>query len=181
MAREHRKKSESDQEDIVKHLVSVNRVSKVVKGGKRFSFSALIVVGDKRGRAGYGSGKAREASDAVRKATDQAVRSMVRVYLKEGRTIHYDTTASYGAGLIHMRRAPQGTGIIAGDAMRAVFDALGIQDIVAKSFRSTNPHNVIKATFKALLDIKSPRIIAQKRNKRISDLFYSSVQSELAS
>jgi small subunit ribosomal protein S5 len=174
MAREPRgERSGRDKQEVelIRNLVSVNRVAKVVKGGKRFSFSALVVVGDGRGRIGYGSGKAREVPEAVKKAMDQASKSMVRIPLKEGRTLHHDLTYRYGAGKVHLRSAPQGTGVIAGGPMRAVFEALGIQDVVSKSIGSSNPHNMVKATFYALSEIRSPRYVAAKRGKRVSDLF----------
>lgn len=175
MARESRgergNRGERQEVELIRNLVSVNRVAKVVKGGKRFGFSALVVVGDGKGRVGYGSGKAREVPEAVRKAMDQASKSLVRIPLKEGRTLHHDITYRYGAGHVHLRSAPQGTGVIAGGPMRALFEALGIQDVVSKSLGSSNPHNMVKATFYALSAIRSPRFVAAKRNKRISDLF----------
>lgn len=163
-------KQRSDTE-LIRNLVSINRVAKVVKGGKRFTFSALVVVGDGAGCVGYGTGKAREVPDAVRKATEQATRSMVRIPLKEGRTIHHDMTASFCAGKVHLRVAPIGTGVIAGGPMRAVFQALGVQDVVSKSLRSSNPHNMVKATLKALKTIIPPRMIAQKRGKKVAEIF----------
>jgi small subunit ribosomal protein S5 len=161
---------ERDQGEFVDRLVSVNRVAKVVKGGRRFGFSALVVVGDGKGRVGYGSGKAREVPEAVRKATEQAKRSMVRVPLRQGRTLHHDTQGRFGSGHVMMRAAPPGTGIIAGGPMRAVFEALGIGDVVAKSMGSSNPHNMVKAAFAALGGIMSPRAVAAKRGKKVSDL-----------
>ena len=159
-----------EQSELVDRLVSVNRVAKVVKGGRRFGFSALVVVGDGKGRVGYGSGKAREVPEAVRKATEQAKRSMVRVPLRQGRTLHHDIEGYFGSGHVLMRAAPPGTGIIAGGAMRAVFEALGIGDVVAKSMGSSNPHNMVKATFAALGRVMSPRSVAAKRGKKVSDL-----------
>jgi small subunit ribosomal protein S5 len=156
--------------DLVDRLVSVNRVAKVVKGGRRFGFSALVVVGDGKGRVGYGSGKAREVPEAVRKATEQAKRSMVRIPLRQGRSLHHDTEGRFGSGHVMMRAAPPGTGIIAGGPMRAVFEALGIGDVVAKSMGSSNPHNMVKATFAGLTGIMSPRHVAAKRGKKVSDL-----------
>ena len=156
--------------ELVDRLVSVNRVAKVVKGGRRFGFSALVVVGDTKGRVGYGSGKAREVPEAVRKATEQAKRSMIRVPLRQGRTLHHDVRGHFGAGHVLMRAAPPGTGIIAGGPMRAVFEALGIGDVVAKSMGSTNPHNMVKATFNGLQGMASPRAVAAKRGKKVSDL-----------
>jgi len=156
--------------DLVDHLVSVNRVAKVVKGGRRFGFSALVVVGDGKGRVGYGSGKAREVPEAVRKATEQAKRSMIRVPLRQGRTLHHDVKGHFGAGRVVLRAAPAGTGIIAGGPMRAVFEALGIGDVVAKSIGTSNPHNMIKATFDALNQVMSPRLVAAKRGKKVSEI-----------
>jgi small subunit ribosomal protein S5 len=166
-----RNNTESKQEvELIDRLITVNRVSKVVKGGKKFGFSALVVVGDGRGRAGHGIGKAREVSDAVRKATEAAKRSMVRVPLREGRTVHHDMQGRYGSGKVVLRSAPSGTGIIAGGPMRAVFEAVGVQDVVAKSLGSANPHNMVKATFDALIAIKSPRAIASKRGMKVGDI-----------
>jgi small subunit ribosomal protein S5 len=156
--------------DLIDRLVNVNRVAKVVKGGRRFGFSALVVVGDGKGRVGYGGGKAREVPEAVRKATEQAKRSMVRVPLRQGRTLHHDVQGHYGAGRVVLRAAPPGTGIIAGGPMRAVFEALGIGDVVAKSIGTSNPHNMIKATFAALANINSPRSIAAKRGKKVGEI-----------
>ncbi len=156
--------------ELVDRLVSVNRVAKVVKGGRRFGFSALVVVGDGKGRVGYGGGKAREVPEAVRKATEQAKRSMIRVPLRQGRTLHHDVQGHYGAGRVVLRAAPAGTGIIAGGPMRAVFEALGIGDVVAKSIGSSNPHNMIKATFAALTNITSPRAVAAKRGKKVGEI-----------
>ena len=156
--------------ELVEKLVAVNRVTKVVKGGRRMGFAAIVVVGDGRGKVGCGSGKAREVPDAVRKATEAAKRAMIRVPLREGRTLHHDIYGRFGAGKVYLRAAPTGTGIIAGGPMRAVFEALGVQDIVAKSVGTSNPHNMIKATLEALQDIRSPRTIAQKRSKKVSDL-----------
>ncbi len=151
--------------EFLEKLVSINRVAKVVKGGRRFGFAALVVVGDQKGRAGHGAGKAREVPEAIRKATEQAKRNMVRVPLREGRTLHHDITGRYGAGRVVLRAAPPGTGVIAGGPMRAVFEALGAQDVVCKSTGSANPHNMVKATFAALAQTMSPREVAAKRNK----------------
>jgi small subunit ribosomal protein S5 len=156
--------------DLVDRLVNINRVAKVVKGGRRFGFSALVVVGDGKGRVGYGGGKAREVPEAVRKATEQAKRSMIRVPLRQGRTLHHDVQGQFGAGRVVLRAAPAGTGIIAGGPMRAVFDALGVSDVVAKSLGTANPHNMIKATFAALSSMMSPRAIAAKRGKKVGDI-----------
>ncbi len=164
--RENREESE-----LIEKLVGINRVAKVVKGGRRFGFAALVVVGDGRGRVGHGAGKAREVPEAIRKATEQAKRSMVRVPLREGRTLHHDIKGDFGAGHVVLRAAPAGTGIIAGGPMRAIFESLGVQDIVAKSTGSSNPHNMIKATFDALTQIRSPRAIAAKRGKKVSEVF----------
>ena len=155
---------------IIDKLVTINRVAKVVKGGRRFAFAALVVVGDQKGRVGYGAGKAREVPEAIRKATEQARRSLVRVPLREGRTLHHDMKDSYGAGKVVIRAARPGTGIIAGGPMRAIFEALGVQDVVAKSIGSSNPHNMIKATFAALTHATSPRAVAARRGKKVSDL-----------
>ncbi|OHC74593.1 MAG: 30S ribosomal protein S5 [Rhodospirillales bacterium RIFCSPLOWO2_12_FULL_58_28] len=151
-------------------MVHINRVAKVVKGGRRFSFAALVVAGDGNGRVGYGSGKAREVPEAIRKATDQAKRTMIRVPLRDGRTIHHDVTGSYGAGKVVLRSAAPGTGIIAGGPMRAVFETMGVQDVVAKSLGSTNPHNMVKATFDALSCSMSPRIVAARRGKKVGEI-----------
>jgi small subunit ribosomal protein S5 len=156
--------------DIVDRLVNINRVAKVVKGGRRFGFSALVVVGDGKGRVGYGGGKAREVPEAVRKATEQAKRSMIRVPLRQGRTLHHDVQGHFGAGRVVLRAAPAGTGIIAGGPMRAVFEALGVSDVVAKSLGTSNPHNMIKATFEALASMMSPRAVAAKRGKTVGDI-----------
>ena len=156
--------------EFVDKLVSIKRVAKVVKGGRRFGFAALVVVGDQRGRVGYGSGKAREVPEAIRKATESAKRTMLRVPLREGRTLHHDATGKFGAGKVIVRAAPPGTGIIAGGPMRAVFETLGVQDVVAKSVGSSNPHNMVKATFVALQNMASPRAIAARRGLKVSDV-----------
>ena len=159
-----------EDSDFVEKLVGINRVAKVVKGGRRFGFAAIVVVGDSKGRVGHGSGKAREVPEAIRKATEQARRSMIRVPLREGRTLHHDIIGHYGAGEVIMRAAPAGTGIIAGGPMRAIFEALGVQDVVAKSLGTSNPHNMIKATFQALSRSVSPRSVAQRRGKKVSEI-----------
>lgn len=164
------KRAKSDKE-LIRRNISVSRVSKVVKGGKRFNFSALVVVGDGKGFIGFGAGKAREVTDAIRKATDIASKSMQKFPIKEGRTIHQDVKGRFGAGSVYLRSAPKGTGVIAGGAMRAIFEAVGIKDVVAKTLNSTNPHNVIKATFAALKSIETPRMVAMKRDRKVSDLF----------
>jgi len=156
--------------DLTEKLVAINRVAKVVKGGRRFGFAALVVVGDGRGRVGYGAGKAREVPEAIQKATEQAKARMIRVPLREGRTVHHDIKGRFGAGKVVIRCAPTGTGIIAGGPMRAVFESLGIQDVVAKSIGSSNPYNMIKATMEALQATRSPRFIANKRGKKISEI-----------
>jgi len=156
--------------DLVDRLVNINRVAKVAKGGRRFGFSALVVVGDGKGRVGYGGGKAREVPEAVRKATEQAKRSLIRVPLRQGRTLHHDIEGQFGAGHVVLRAAPAGTGIIAGGPMRAVFEALGVSDVVAKSLGTANPHNMIKATFVALTNMMSPRSVAAKRGKKVGDI-----------
>jgi small subunit ribosomal protein S5 len=156
--------------ELIDKLVSINRVAKVVKGGRRFGFAALVVIGDGKGKVGYGAGKAKEVPDAMRKAMDAAKKNMVRIPLREGRTLHHDLYGTYGAGEVVIRSAPAGTGIIAGGPMRAVFEALGVQDVVAKSIGTSNPHNMIKATFNALKDMRSPRAIAAKRGKKVGDI-----------
>ena len=165
-----RDQRDREEQELMDRLVSINRVAKVVKGGRRFGFAALVVVGDGRGRVGHGSGKAREVPEAIRKATEAAKRKLVRVPLREGRTLHHDTTGRYGAGKVVVRAAPSGTGIIAGGPMRAVFETLGIQDVVAKSTGSQNPHNMVKATINALENLMSPRSVAAKRGKKVSDI-----------
>jgi small subunit ribosomal protein S5 len=157
-------------DELIDKLVTINRVAKVVKGGRRFAFAALVVVGDQKGRVGYGAGKAREVPGAIRKATDRAKRGMIRVPMKEGRTLHHDVVGNYGAGHVVLRSAAAGTGIIAGGPMRAVFETLGIGDVVAKSLGSRNPHNMVKATFDALTRVASPRSVASRRGKKVSDL-----------
>jgi small subunit ribosomal protein S5 len=160
----------NEESEFAEKLVSINRVAKVVKGGRRFGFAALVVVGDRKGRVGYGSGKAREVPEAIRKATEQARRGLVRVPLREGRTFHHDMADSYGAGKVVIRSAKAGTGIIAGGPMRAIFEALGVQDVVAKSVGSSNPHNMIKATFAALTHATSPRAVAARRGKKVNEV-----------
>jgi small subunit ribosomal protein S5 len=159
-----------EESDLVEKLVGINRVAKVVKGGRRFGFAALVVVGDAKGRVGVGSGKAREVPEAIRKATDQAKRTMIRVPLREGRTLHHDVHGHFGAGRVVLRAAPTGTGIIAGGPMRAIFEALGVQDVVTKSIGTSNPHNMIKATFDALVQVVSPRAVAARRGRGVSDI-----------
>jgi small subunit ribosomal protein S5 len=157
-------------DELQDKLVTINRVAKVVKGGRRFSFAALVVVGDQKGRVGYGTGKAREVPEAIRKATERAKRGMVRVPMREGRTLHHDVIGEFGAGRVILRAAPAGTGIIAGGPMRAVFETLGMGDVVAKCTGTTNPHNMVKATFAALTRATSPRAVASRRGKKVADL-----------
>ena len=162
--------TDRDEPELVEKLVGINRVAKVVKGGRRFGFAALVVVGDGKGRAGFGTGKAREVPEAIRKATEGAKRSMLRIPLRDGRTLHHDIKGFYGAGKVLLRAAQAGTGIIAGGPMRAVFEVLGVQDVVAKSIGSSNPHNMIRATFKALESVSSPKLIAIRRGLKINDI-----------
>ena len=157
-------------EELIEKLVHINRVSKTVKGGKRFGFAALVVVGDGKGRVGFGHGKAREVPEAITKATASAKKKMVRVPLKEGRTLHHDGKGRFGAGKVNVRSAPAGTGIIAGGPMRAVFESLGVHDVVTKSVGTSNPYNMIRATFDALTDQTSPKSVAQRRGKKVADL-----------
>jgi small subunit ribosomal protein S5 len=164
------RRDDREESEFVEKLVSINRVAKVVKGGRRFGFAALVVVGDGKGRVGYGSGKAREVPEAIRKATEQARRGMIRVPLREGRTLHHDIYARYGAGKVVVRAAEAGAGIIAGGPMRAIFEALGIKDVVAKSVGTSNPHNMIKATFAALTNVTSPRAVAARRGRKVSEI-----------
>jgi small subunit ribosomal protein S5 len=168
--RREREREERDSGGIVDKLVHINRVAKVVKGGRRFGFAALVVVGDQKGRVGFGHGKAREVPEAIRKATDAAKRAMVRVPLREGRTLHHDVEGHHGAGRVKLRAAPPGTGIIAGGPMRAVFETLGMQDVVAKSLGSSNPYNMVRATFNALGLQDSPRAVAARRGLKVSVL-----------
>jgi small subunit ribosomal protein S5 len=163
-------RDEESGEELIEKLVHINRVSKTVKGGKRFGFAALVVVGDGKGRAGFGHGKAREVPEAISKATAAAKKAMVRVPLREGRTLHHDGNGHFGAGRVTVRSAPQGTGIIAGGPMRAVFESLGVADVVTKSVGTSNPYNMIRATFDALGEQTSPKAVAQRRGKKIADL-----------
>ena len=159
-----------EKSNYIERVVAINRVAKVVKGGRRFAFAALVVVGDQKGRAGFGHGKAREVPEAIRKATDAAKRSLTRVPLREGRTLHHDVYGRHGAGKVFLRAASPGTGVIAGGPMRAVFESLGLQDVVAKSLGSSNPYNVVRATFDALKRQDSPRTVAARRNIKVSAL-----------
>ncbi len=173
MAREDNRGGRRDRDEnpeFADRLVAINRVSKTVKGGKRFGFAALVVVGDQKGRVGYGKGKAREVPEAIRKATEQAKRQMIRVPLREGRTLHHDMNGRHGAGKVVMRAAPAGTGIIAGGPMRAVFEMLGVHDVVSKSLGSQNPYNMIRATIDGLQSQTSPRQVAQRRGKKVADI-----------
>ena len=165
------KKSQKEDSDLIDKLVGINRVAKVVKGGRRFGFAALVVVGDARGKVGFGTGKAKEVPEAIKKATDDAKKNMVKVPMKEGRTLHHDMKGHYGAGRVVLRSAPSGTGIIAGGPMRAVFETLGVQDVVAKSIGTSNPHNMIKATFDAFGSMYSPRNVANKRGRKVAEIF----------
>jgi len=176
--RPNRQERDNQDSDLVDKLVSINRVAKVVKGGRRFGFAALVVVGDTKGRVGYGAGKAREVPEAIRKATDQAKRRMIRVPIRDGHTLHHDVKGRFGAGRVILRAAPAGTGIIAGGPMRAVFETVGIHDIVTKSMGSANPYNMVKATFDALQNLNSPRMVAARRSKKVSDLFGAGPKAE---
>jgi small subunit ribosomal protein S5 len=162
--------SREERSELVDKLVHINRVAKVVKGGKRFGFAALVVVGDQKGRVGFGHGKAREVPEAIRKATDAAKKQLVRVPLREGRTLHHEVMGRHGAGRVILRPAPVGTGIIAGGPLRAVFDALGVHDVVAKSVGTSNPYNMVRATFDALKAEYSPKMIANKRGKTVAEI-----------
>ena len=169
--RDRRDRRDDDRDgDFADRLVAINRVSKTVKGGKRFGFAALVVVGDQKGRVGFGSGKAREVPEAIRKATEQAKRNVIRVPLREGRTLHHDIEGHWGAGRVVMRSAPAGTGIIAGGPCRAVFEMLGVADVVAKSVGSQNPYNMVRATIDGLRQELSPRQVAQRRGKKVADI-----------
>jgi small subunit ribosomal protein S5 len=169
--RKDRDNREERDSEFIDKLVHINRVAKVVKGGKRFGFAALVVVGDQKGRVGFGHGKAREVPEAVRKATESAKRGLIRVPLKEGRTLHHDIDGRWGAGKVTLRTAPPGTGIIAGGPMRAVFEVMGVTDIVAKSLGSTNPYNMVRATLDALKSSTTPSNVAAKRGKTVEELF----------
>ena len=168
--RRDRRDSREETPEFADRLVAINRVSKTVNGGKRFGFAALVVVGDQRGRVGFGKGKAKEVPEAIRKATEQAKRQMIRVPLREGRTLHHDIEGRHGAGKVVMRTAAAGTGIIAGGPMRAVFEMLGLQDVVAKSIGTQNPYNMIRATIDGLTQESSPRQVAQRRGKKVADV-----------
>ncbi len=165
-----RDRGDRDENELTEKLVGINRVAKVVKGGRRFGFAALVIVGDQKGRVGHGAGKAKEVPEAIRKATEQAKRNMVRVAMREGRTLHHDIQGRFGAGKVILRAASPGTGIIAGGPMRAIFEALGLKDVIGKSVGTSNPHNMVKATFQALANVSSPRAVAQRRGKKVSDI-----------
>ncbi|MBL8650964.1 MAG: 30S ribosomal protein S5 [Sphingopyxis sp.] len=177
---DRRPRDEEGGEELIEKLVHINRVSKTVKGGKRFGFAALVVVGDGKGRAGFGHGKAREVPEAISKATAAAKKSMIRVPLRDGRTLHHDGLGHFGAGMVTLRSAPAGTGIIAGGPMRAVFESLGVADVVTKSNGTSNPYNMIRATFEALGEQTSPKSVAQRRGKKVSDLIKRSGVSDRA-
>ena len=161
---------DNENKEFSERLVTINRVAKVVKGGRRFGFAAIMIVGDNNGRVGYGTGKAKEVPEAVRKATEDAKTKMIRVHLKENRTLHHDVVGRFGAGKVILRSASPGTGIIAGGPMRALFESLGIKDVVAKSTGTSNPHNMLKATFDAFKKSESPKSIASKRSKKVSEV-----------
>ena len=156
--------------EFVEKLVHINRITKVVKGGRRFGFAALVVVGDTKGRVGFGTGKAKEVPEAIKKATEKAKIKMLRIPLKEGRTIHHDIKGRYGASKVILRTAPPGTGIIAGGPMRAVFETLGVQDVVSKSVGSSSPYNMVRATFDAITSLQSPRGVARRRGLKVSSV-----------
>lgn len=168
--RDRRRKDDNDEPELIDKLVQINRVAKTVKGGRNFQFAALAVVGDGKGRVGFGQGKAREVPEAIRKSTEEAKKTMVRVPLREGRTLHHDVKGRWGAGKVILRAAPPGTGVIAGGPMRAVLESLGVQDVVAKSTGSSNPYNMVRATFEALKAQNSPRSVAAKRGMKVADL-----------
>jgi len=168
--RDRRRKDDNDEPELIDKLVQINRVAKTVKGGRNFQFAALAVVGDGKGRVGFGQGKAREVPEAIRKSTEEAKKMMVRVPLREGRTLHHDVKGRWGAGKVVLRAAPPGTGVIAGGPMRAVLESLGVQDVVAKSTGSSNPYNMVRATFEALKAQNSPRSVAAKRGMKVAEL-----------
>ena len=168
--RDNRRRREEESDGLVDRLVHINRVAKTVKGGRRMGFAALVIVGDEKGRVGFGKGKAREVPEAIRKATEEAKKTMIRVPLREGRTLHHDIRAKFGAGKVVLRAAPPGTGVIAGGPMRAVMDCLGVKDVVAKSLGTSNPYNMIRATFEGLKLAESPKMIAARRGKKTGDI-----------
>ena len=161
---------ENENKDFNEHLVAINRVAKVVKGGRRFGFAALVVVGDNKGRVGFGTGKAREVPEAIKKATDQAKNKLVRIPLKEGRTIHHDVKAKFSSSTVILRSAPKGTGIISGGPSRAIFEALGISDVVSKAIGTKNPHNIVRSTIKALKSINTPKSVSARRSIEINSV-----------
>lgn len=163
-------KNDNSEAELIESLVSIRRVSKVTKGGRTFGFSALVVVGDSKGKVGYGSGSGVEVTDARKKATESAKKNLIRVHLKQSRTLHHDILGVFGSGKVYLRSAPSGTGIIAGGALRSVFECLGVQDVVVKSIGSSNPHNIIKACFNAFSEISSPKKISDKRGLKLSDV-----------
>lgn len=176
MARPQEKRENREQREeseLIEKLVGINRVSKTVKGGRRFAFAAMMIVGDGRGRVGFGTAKSREVPEAIAKATQQAKRNMVRIPLREARTLHHDVLGRDGAGKVFLRSAPAGTGIIAGGPLRAVFEALGVQDVVAKAIGSNNPYSMVNATMDALKQIQSPRQVAARRGKKVNDIVSS--------
>ena len=179
-SKKHEDKNERGEGDFIEKLVGINRVTKVVKGGKSFKMAAMVLYGDGKGRVGYGTGKAREVPEAISKATNAAKRNMKRYPLREGRTLHHDIVGRYGAGKVVLRTAPAGTGIIAGGPMRALFEALGIHDVVAKSVGSSNPHNMIKATLSALDQVSSPRSVALRRGKKVNEILGKKQADEVA-
>jgi small subunit ribosomal protein S5 len=164
------KRDEEKENEFIDRLVHINRVAKTVKGGRNMSFAALVIVGDEKGQVGFGKGKAREVPEAIRKATEEAKKTMIRIPLREGRTLHHDVRGRHGAGKIVMRAAPPGTGVIAGGPMRAVLECLGVQDVVGKSLGTSNPYNMVRATFEGLKNMESPRTIANKRGKKVGDI-----------
>ena len=168
--RNNKQQDKAPESELIEKLVAVNRVAKVVKGGRRFGFAALMVVGDGKGRVGFGSGKAKEVPESIRKATEAAKKNMIRVALRDSRTLHHDVKGHFGAGRVVMRYAPAGTGIIAGGAMRAVLEALGIADVVSKSVGTSNPYNIIRATMNGLSATQSPRAVAARRGKKVSEI-----------
>lgn len=177
---EQRRDNEREEPEFMERLVGINRVAKTTKGGRNMAFAALMVVGDGKGRVGYGHAKSREVPEAIKKASEQARRNMIRVPLREGRTLHHDIKGRHGAGKVFMRSAPQGTGIIAGGPMRAVFEAVGVQDVVAKAIGSNNPYSMVNATFDALKNMQSPRHVASRRNKKVSDIVSGRGEKEAA-
>lgn len=181
-AQEQKRDERGEREDpeFTERLVGINRVAKTTKGGRNMAFAALMVVGDGKGRVGFGSGKAKEVPEAIRKATEQAKRNIIRVPLREGRTLHHDIKGRHGAGRVFMRSAPQGTGIIAGGPMRAVFEALGVQDVVAKAIGSNNPYSMVNATFEGLKNMQSPRHVASRRNKKVAEIVSNRGEKEAA-